>query len=287
MDDGHDAVGQSQRELDQSSGLYVDLENLHPDGQTMIRSLVENWPANAPAPSRLALYVQADRVELWRLWATSQFSELDVVVKGTQHFSMSSSKNSADIAIATNAMADLTLKRITHVVVFSNDSDFISLYAAIRDESDIPLAHGKVPFLWVVTDRESSLSTTIKQFFPTDQLHVVKIDRPDAHSTIASEASPAKSVSSPPERTKDIWAEMAETVLTDIPVGPFKSTDCQTVIEKRWPDHSVARVGGPAFGTEFKNNIWPVLEGRGVKIRNPGRKPIQYEMTQEAKNTWS
>ena len=35
------------------------------------------------------------------------------MVEGTQHFSMTSTKNSADIAIATNAMADLILKRVS------------------------------------------------------------------------------------------------------------------------------------------------------------------------------
>ena len=138
------------------SGLYVDLENLHADAQALVKRLIENWPDKVPALSRLALYVRADQVELWRLWATSRFPCLEVVVSGTQHFSMSATKNSADIAVATHAMADLALRRVSHVVVFSDDSDFISLYAAIRDEPEIPLPEGKVPFLWVITDREGS-----------------------------------------------------------------------------------------------------------------------------------
>ena len=184
---------------------------------------------------------------------------------------MNSSKNSADIAIATNAMADLILKRITHVTVFSDDSDFISLYAAIRDEPDIPLADGRVPFLWVVTDREGSLSTTVRQFFPPDQLHTVAIERSDVQNAESSESPNTKSVQSHPERAKDVWAEMAQSVLRDIPVGPFKSTDCQAVIKRHWPKHPLARAGGPPFGIEFKNNIWPVLEKLGVKIGTQGR----------------
>ncbi len=164
MNAGHDALNQDQSELSRGSGLYVDAENLQSDCQALIQSLVKNWPTSAPAPSRLTLYVRADQAELWRVWASSRFSDLEVAVHGTQHFSMNSSKNSADIAIATNAMADLILKRVTHVTVFSDDSDFISLYAAIRDELDIPLADGRVPFLWVVTDREGSLSTTVTHF---------------------------------------------------------------------------------------------------------------------------
>ena len=60
-----------------------------------------------------------------------------MVVHVTQHFSMSATKNSADIAIATNAMADLVLERVSHVLVFSDDSDFISLHVAIRDNTAV------------------------------------------------------------------------------------------------------------------------------------------------------
>ena len=138
MNDGDDTMARCYGESDRGSGIYVDVENLHSHGQTMIQDLVENWPTNAPAPTRLTLYVRADQTELWRLWASRRFSDLEVAIHGTQHFSMSSSKNSADIAIATNAIADLILKRVAHVVVFSDDSDFMSLYAAIRDEPAIP-----------------------------------------------------------------------------------------------------------------------------------------------------
>ncbi len=159
------------------------------------------------------LYVRADQAELWRLWAFGKFRNLDVVVKGTQHFSMSSTKNSADIAMATNAIADLVFDRISHVVMFSDDSDFISLYAAIRDDPEIELPDDQVPFLWVVTDRQRSLSTTIKQFFPEDQLHVVSSACDEAPITAAN-----NSVS--------IWDEMAKRIIKEIPVGSFKSTDC-------------------------------------------------------------
>ena len=170
MDDGGSTLDGCQSESSRGSGLYVDVENLHSSGQTVIGSLVDNWPSKAPVSSRLTLYVRADQVELWRLWAASRFSDLEVEVKGTQHFSMTATKNSADIAIATNAMADLILGRVDHVAVLSDDSNFISLYAAVRDEPEIPLADGKVPLLWIVTDREGSLSTTVRQFFPPNEL---------------------------------------------------------------------------------------------------------------------
>ena len=182
---------------------------------------------------------------------------------------MSSTKNSADIAMATNAIADLVFGRISHVVMFSDDSDFVSLYAAIRDDPEIELPDGQVPFLWVVTDRQRSLSTTIKQFFPEDQLHVVKSACGEARITVAN-----NSVS--------IWDEMAKQILKEFPVGPFKSTDCQSVIEKSWPNQPMSRAVGAQFGTEFKSSLWPILEESGVKVKL-GTKPVQYEMTPEVK----
>ena len=269
--------------LPTGSGLYVDVENLHSDAQILVQDLIREWPSSAPPLIRLSLYVPADKVELWRLWVTSRYPDLTVVVSGTQHFSMSSSKNSADLAIATNAIADLVLGRIGHVAVFSDDSDFISLYVAIRDEPTIPSPEGKPPFLWIVTDRAGSLSSTVKHFFPLDQLHVVGAAKVSPHK-VATPA-PEKHTEGPhvPTPAGLLWPEMAQAVIEDIPIGPFKSSDCQPVIKKRWPDHPLAKAGGPAFGTEFKSKIWPLLQDRDVTIRNPGKKPIRYEMTPEAK----
>ena len=76
---------------------------------------------------------------------------------------------------------------------------------------------------------------------------------------------------------------MARAVVEEIEVGQFKSTDCQRIIKERWPRHPLASAGGASFGAEFKNNIWPVLEGWGVEISNPGKNPIKYEMVDKAK----
>ena len=273
MDDGSRPVDRPQGGSSPGSGLYVDAENLHSSGQSLIQSLMDDWPDKIPAPTRLTLYVRADQAELWSLWATTRFSDLEVVVKGTQHFSMASTKNSADIGIATNAMADLILGRVSHIAVFSDDSDFISLYAAVRDEVEISPSADKVPFLWIVTDRKGSLSATVKQFFPSSALHVVSMECTNVQPNVTLESATSH------------WTEMAKAVVEDIPVGPFKSTDCQPVIKERWPDHPVASTGGSPFGIEFKNNIWPILQSFGVTIKNPGKKPIQYEMSAEAKKT--
>ena len=270
----------------EGSGLYVDVENLHADGQVLIQRLIEDWPDQVPALWRLTLYVKADQVELWRLWAISRFAWLEVVVNGTQHFSMSATKNSADIAIATNAMADLVLRRISHVVVFSDDSDFISLYVAIRDEPAVPTVERKVPFLWVVTDRESSVSSMVKRFFPPDQMHLVSADGKD-HAQPPEATVPPPSTETLPREVKatGVFLDMARTVVLGIEVGPFKSTECQGIIKENWPAHSMASAGGATFGAEFKNNIWPVLQRWGVRISNPGKNPVKYEMTEEAKDS--
>ena len=137
------------------SGLYVDMENLQSEGQSMVQSLIENWPDKVPAATRLTLYVRADQTELWRLWATSQFTNMEVVVHGTQHFSMSSTKNSADIAIAASAIADLLLKRVSHVVVFSDDSDsFLCTSPSETNQESHLMTVRHLSFGWSRTGRE-------------------------------------------------------------------------------------------------------------------------------------
>ena len=270
------------------AGLYVDLENLQGDSRRIVQDLIENWTDKAPTLSRLGLYVRADQMELWRLWATSRFTGLEVRVNGTQNFNRSPSKNSADISISVHAMADLTLQRITHVVVFSEDSDFISLYAAIRDEPAIPQPEGRVPFTWVVTDREGSLSTMVKQFFPEDQLHTVTSKSMNrAEQDIASQLPPPGPRPDSSGEATTPYFEMARVVVETTEVGRFKSTDCQDAIRTKWPKHPLAKAGGAAFGTEFRNKIWPILERWGVRIANPGKKPVRYEMIGEAKTRCS
>ena len=378
------------------SGLYIDVENLHPDGQAVIDALIDGWPPNWPTPSRLNLYTRADQAELWRVWAEHRFGNLQVAAHGTQHFSWSATKNSADIAIAINAISDLVLGRVDNVVVLSDDSDFISLYVAIRDEPGIPRIDNRPPFLWAVTDRKGPLSTTVEQFFPPTHLHIVSGERgrlsrpaaapvetarppqmqsprppqmqsrPGAPSALApveaprppqmqpssvappvvspvalpmvspvgspvisrvappvvspvgspvispvaptvvspvgppvissaplpaastvTPAEPPKPDESPAPTPGETWRAMARAVVEELPLGAFKSAEGQAVIRKQWPTHQMAKASGGSFGTHFKDRIWPVLEGLGVKIPNSGKKPIQYEMTPEAKDAVS
>ena len=256
------------------TGLYVDMENLHTEGQALIQGLIDDWPGNTPPPSHLNLYVHADQTELWRLWASSRFKNMEVRAHGTQHFSSSSSKNSADMAIVAHAMADLTLRRITHVAVLSNDSDFISLYTAIRDDPDIPDSEGRVPFLWVITGRNGSLSPNVKRYFPPEAIHI-STPRDVLNGNHSEPGLPAPM---PRKNQANSWEKIAQTLLQTVPPGSFKSTDCQPIIQEHWSHHPIAKIVGGAFGHEFKNNIWPILKRHGVKIGNPGKKPVRYEM---------
>ena len=300
------------------SGLYIDVENLHPDGQTVIEALLDGWPTDWPAPSRLTLYTRADQTELWRLWAQHRFGHLQVTAHGTQHFSWSSTKNSADIAIAIKAMADLVVGRVSNVVVLSDDSDFISLYVAIRDEQEIPRVEGRPPFLWAVTDRKGPLSTTVEQFFPPTHLHIVSPERvralkaaeavkqlqsPPPEPSIVTlpvrvsaetapmpeqtPADPPKATEPTPPKPGEVFRDMAKAVVEELPVGPFKSGDAQAIIKRGWPTHQMAKAPSASFGTHFKDRVWPFLEICGVRIPNPNKKPIQYEMTVEAKDAIS
>ena len=165
----------------EGSGLYVDVENLHADGQVLIQRLIEDWPDQVPALWRLTLYVKADQVELWRLWAISRFAGLEVVVNGTQHFSMSATKNSADIAIATNAMADLVLRRVFPRRGFSaTTATSFPFTSPSGTNRPFRRRSGRSPFLWVVTDRESSVSSTVKPVLPRlTKMHLVSADGKD------------------------------------------------------------------------------------------------------------
>ena len=253
--------------------LYVDTENLQNSAQVLIERAIESWPEQAPPLAQLNLYVQADRVQLWELWAESQFPHLTVAVRGIQRLSGQPTKNSADIALAIDALADFMIGTTQCVAVLSDDSDYIALYAKLRQ-----LAKGSTPFLWVLTDRPDTRSTTIRDYFPSDHIHVVSAPVMDS---AASAPTPAPESSNDAKQTAEPFAAMAAAIIRELPVGPFKSTDCLPIIKKHWPDHPMAEMPGPKFGTEFANGIWPLLKERGVKLVGTG--PRRYEMTEEAK----
>lgn len=288
------------------TALYVDTENLQGNTQGLVMAIMEQWPEGIPPASRLNLYVQADQTALWDIWASSQFRELVVTVRGIQHFSKRQSKNSADIAIAIDAVADFVTGAAQFVAVMSDDSDFMPLYAKLKD-----LTEERAPFLWVVTDRPRTRSSTIEEYFPNDHIYVARVGKSGARVSVerstsarvralpaggAASDSPApsrgsagrlstrKADDSPAagKRSEGDLAEMADLIIRNLQVGHFKSTDCQPIIRSRWPNDPMVRMTAPRFGTEFTQTLWPILEQRGVKLSST--KPRNYELTAEVKN---
>ena len=283
------------------TGIYADVQNLQEISRDVLITLVKRWPDDMPKPTRLNLYVRADHQHLWRVWATHQFNEMTVSVTGVQHYSLSATKNAADLAIAVDAMSDLLHKSISHVAVVSDDSDFIALFAKLGEEAERdPDSNGRVPFLWVFTDRMDTKSMLLEEFFPRDYIHVVDLSKPlneEPESENKSQSGdqngsnpgedekdePAPVAERPePMRRADLSEQIALQLIREMPVGKFKSTDCQMTIHTKFPAHPLAKAAGPAFGQLFRRDILPLLQRRGVRELG-NQRPRQYEMTHEAK----
>lgn len=157
------------------TGLYVDVENVEAYGRELISSPMGNWPDKSPQPCQLALYVRANSTELWDASATHSFPDISVTVRGVQHYTKAASKNACDTAIAADAMSGLLLGRVSHVAALSDDSDFISLYSAIRRECGGSGADSEVQFLWLMTNRPNTRTATALEFFPDYLIHVVAL----------------------------------------------------------------------------------------------------------------
>jgi len=285
------------------TGIYADVQNLQEISRDVLITLVKRWPDDMPKPTRLNLYVRADHQHLWRVWATHQFNEMTVSVTGVQHYSLSATKNAADLAIAVDAMSDLLHKSISHVAVVSDDSDFIALFAKLGEEAERdPDSNGRVPFLWVFTDRMDTKSMLLEEFFPRDYIHVVDLSKPLNEEPESENESQSgdQNGSNPGEDEKDEPAPVAERpepmsradlseqialqLIREMPVGKFKSTDCQMTLHTKFPAHPLAKADGPAFGQLFRRDILPLLQRRGVRELG-NQRPRQYEMTHEAKRS--
>ena len=259
------------------AALYVDTENLLAAAQGTVKAVIDNWPEGAPSLGSLHLYVRADRVALWEMWA-SGYPALNVTVKGIQHFSHHHSKNSADMAIAMDAIADFVTGDTEFVAVMSDDSDFMPVFAKLK-----AMSKGKAPFLWLVTDRVRTRSSTIDEYFPSDHIHTVKVNAPPNDFILLRPGDDRRDTDA--RAMEDVNArileEMVDLIVRQIPIGSFKSTDCLPIIKNRFPRHRMARMQGGSFGMEFTNKLWPLLEKRGVRVGS--KRPRKYEMTSEAK----
>ena len=340
------------------TGIYADIQNLQDISREILVVLIRRWPDNVPPPGKLNLYVRADHADLWRVWASHEFSDIEVVVKGVQHYTLSATKNAADMAIAVDAISDFNHHRVNHVAVVSDDSDFISLYAKLAEEVnglDLTYSNGNIPFLWVFTDRMGTRSALLQEFFPGEYIHVVdhrlfhQVERDrrraeaeaearavarsrhaqdraekgvaeaeaaeavaeaetiaESQTSVEAESEPPPSAPEPDESRRapepepeeveerplisEAQREASETeriaiqLIREMPVGKFKSMDCQDIIRTNFPNHHLANAGGAVFGTIFRREVLPFMEKRGVKDL-PGQSPRQYEMTLQAKSS--
>ena len=295
----------------QSTGIYADIQNLQDIARDVLEMLIRRWPESMPPPSKLNLYVRADHAHLWLVWATHAFPSIKVTAKGVQHYSLAATKNAADMAIAVDAISDFNHERVSHVAVVSDDSDFISLYAKLAEESDGKEPAGAdrlTPFMWVLTDRMDTKSALLQEFFPRQYLHVVDRfapfddepddDEPDDEPGEMEDSTEIKTAERDDRdttangrgqgtrtpREPNLTERIALQLIREMPVGKFKSTECQHIIRTSFPSHPLSAADGPAFGTMFRRDVLPFMEKRGVKeIGN--QKPRQYEMTHEAKRS--
>lgn len=271
-------------EFNVPSGLYIDVENLKSDAKNLIITLLETWPSTTPRPTKIALYVRADMVELWKMWAHTNINGHAVEVNGIQHFTAQQSKNSADIAIAVESISDLLNGLIHHIAVFSDDSDFISLFAKIRTETkDIQGRLGRIPFLWILTDRHGTKTPNIVEFFSPEYLHIVQgtSHTPAPQTSAVSEQNQQSNNQGKSKSQNEL---VAEAIIQEIDIREFKSVDCQEIVKLRFPNHPGVKQGGAPFGEYIAKTIWPLLEAKGVELIE-GSAPRRYKMTQAAKNS--
>lgn len=280
----------SQPAVSPGSAIYVDTENLRESehAQTIVSRVVANWPADRPPLSGLSLYVRADKAELWQLWAETEFPALRVRVRGVQHFSNHRAKNSADLAITADAIADLITGQAGTVAVASNDSDFGALFVKVRELAAAD-PHD-IPFLWITAPEAGGLSGEIEQFIP-DRYRwdlsaasaplspavslVPEVTAPPPPRSLPQAARPA--LQSAASNTLVSDEAVAEELLNQLPVGRFRAGDAQQVVSRRWPEHPAAGEAS-RFGQFLLNQIWPLLEKRGVTMPRKGS-PRTYEIT--------
>lgn len=278
------------------AALYVDTENLRgaDHAQTVVARVVANWPVERSPLIGLSLYVRADKAELWQLWAETEFPALQVRVRGVQHFSNHRAKNSADLAITADAVADLITGQAGAVAVVSNDSDFGALFVKVR-ELVSPASARDIPFLWITAPDAGALSAEIDHFIPDRY-------RWDLSATLAAGTAPSSplptvNATPPPNRLPEAVRPalapatadapisddlVADELLRELPMGRFGASDAQKIVKNRWPQHPEVASDTAKFGQFLGKNIWPLLEKRGVTMPRKSS-PRVYEITLAAK----
>lgn len=275
------------------AAIYVDTENLRDSdhAQNIVAQIISDWPEPLPLGS-VSLYVRADKVAVWEMWAESSYPDLRVRVRGVQHFSNHKAKNSADLAITADAVADLVTGQAAAVAVVSNDSDFGALFVKIKEMAhSAGLEH--TPFLWITSPDAGALSPEMERFIPDGMrwdlsavlpTQAAEVVQPEPQS-LPKPVQPAALASASAVSKSDTDNEtIAEELIRQLPVGKFKAADAQKIFKKRWSKHPAASGDTAQFGQFLGKEVWPALQERGVTM--PGRSsPRTYEITQTAKDT--
>ncbi len=240
----------------------------------------------------MRLYVKADQTRLWHFWADHVFPDIKVSVKGIKRYGYSGiSKNLADMALVLDAVSDFLTKRVTHIAILSDDSDYVALFSTIKQE--MPYANkNDLPFMWFLTDRPDTHSRALNDFLPSRYLHIISYTENKAPAPVQPVEKPAV-IHRPPvvvPREKPLvinrqpeYEAIARAIIQRIPIGAFRSTDCMKIVRSQFPNNHISKADNATFGNQFAKNIWPILEKLGVRLPNPDKKPRKYEMTEEAK----
>lgn len=248
--------------------VYVDIENLKnaEHARTVIGTVVQDWPEGLPPVSRLHLYAPADKTGLWRAWGRGRFPDLDVHVRGVQRFARES-KNSADMAIVADAIADFATGAVQHVAVVSNDSDFGALFVKLQELASSSDGTSAPPFLWINLASGSGLSKEIVDFVPERLRWVVAPpldDRPGQTSKrVGNDADGLPAIPT-----------IVQWLLEEIPSGRFRAGDVRKIIKRRCPHHPAAQTNG-VCGLFLSQQLMPLLANKGVTVVR--KQPRTYE----------
>ena len=252
----------------ETAGVYVDIENLksREHARAVMEAVVREWPDELAPVGCLRLYAPADKAGLWKTWAAAQFPDIDVTVRGIQHFTRTSSKNSADLAIVADAVDDFKTGSANHIAVVSNDSDFGALLIKIEELATGAGHAGQPPFLWINLPGAGGLSKEIEDFIPERLRWTI---------TCVPQPEP-KSPSKPVETKGDHLPANATIVRWLLKEAPprFKADDVRKIIERHSPKHPAAQTT-TACGQFLARELMPLLRNEGVKI--VGQKPNVYE----------
>ena len=246
-----------------TAGVYVDIENLKnaTHARAVMEAVVRDWPEGLPPVGRLCLYAPADKTGLWGAWAPTRFPGLEVRVRGIQRFARDS-KNSADMAIVADAVADFTTGVASHIAVVSNDSDFGALFVKIQELATRSGHMEQPPFLWINLAGGSGLSNEIRDFVP-EQLRWVVAPPPAPARARAAKTAPVSAEDNgaglPANATIIRW------LLGEIPPGRFRAEDVRKIVKRHCPHHPAAQTTG-VCGTFLARQLMPLLADKGVTV---------------------